>query len=125
MKRLGLLAVVGCALLSACATARPVPYNWGGYSSSLYSFKKDPTDEKLQAHKQVLIQIIQGSAEKSLKVPPGVCAEYGYILIREGNTAEGMKYLDLEAQTFPESKAFVERVKTQASQPTAEKEKTP
>jgi hypothetical protein len=91
----------------------------------LYSFKKDPTDEKLQAHKQVLIQIIQGSAEKSLKVPPGVCAEYGYILIREGNTAEGMKYLDLEAQTFPESKAFVERVKAQAIQPPTEKEKTP
>ncbi len=125
MKRLALLAVAGCTLLSACATAGPVPYNWDDYSSSLYSFKKDPTDEKLQAHKQVLIRIILESEEKSLKVPPGVCAEYGYILTREGKTAEGIRYLDLEAQTFPESKAFVERVKAQVSQPTAEKEKTP
>jgi hypothetical protein len=123
MRRLALIASAACVLLSACATARPIPYNWGDYSSSLYRLKKDSSDENLQAHKQVLVKIIQGSDGQTLRVPPGVYAEYGYILVKEGKTEEGMKYLDLEAQTFPESKVFIERVKAQAVQPTNEKER--
>jgi hypothetical protein len=122
MRRLALFALASCALLSACASARPLPYNWGNYPFTLYRLKKDPSNETLQAHKQVLVQIIQVSNQQSMRVPPGVFAEYGYILVKEGQTEEGLKYLDLEAQTYPESKVFVERVKAQASQPTGEKE---
>ncbi len=122
MRRVALFALATCALLSACARARPIPYYWGNYSLTLYQLKKDSSNEKLQSHKQVLIQIIQVSDQQSMRVPPGVFAEYGYILIKEGNTEEALKYLDLEAQTYPESKVFVERVKAQASQPTSEKE---
>ena len=124
MTRRALLALAICALLPACAT-RPIPYNWNQYSSSLYSLRKDPTDQKLEAHKQVLIQIIQGSSDKSLRVPPGICAEYGYILVKEGKVAEGVKYLDLEAQLFPESKILIDRIKTQALRPASDTEKKP
>jgi len=108
-------ALVACCLLTACVTP-PIPYNWTGYSSSLYALKKNPTDETLAAHKQVLIQIIQDSDGKSMKVPPGIYAEYGYILVKEGKAEEGMKYLDLESQKFPEATVFVQRIKTQLSQ---------
>ncbi len=121
MRRLALSVVAACVLLSACAKA-PLTYNWGEYSSSLYKLKKDPSDENLQNHKQALVQIIQGSAQQSLRVPPGVYAEYGYILVKEGKIEQGIKYLDLEAQTYPEAKVFVERVKAQAIQPPNEKE---
>ncbi len=122
MRRLALLALATYLLLSACTRARPIPYYWGNYPLTLYQLKKDPSNENLQTHKQVLIQIIQVSNQQSMRVPPGVFAEYGYILVKEGQTEEGLKYLDLEAQTYPESKVFVERVKAQASQPTSEKE---
>lgn len=136
------VALAACGLLTACATPS-IPYNWSGYSASLYALKKNPTDETLAAHKQVLTQVIQESEGKSMKVPPGIYAEYGYILVKEGKTEEGMKYLDLESQKFPEATVFVQRVKTQLSQPpsdsgkasasgsstpqagNAEKEKTP
>ena len=124
MRTLLVLVIAGCVGLSACTPAR-IPYNWGDYSSSLYTLKKEPSDEKLQAHKQVLLQIIQESGGKALKVPPGIYAEYGYLLVREGKTEEGFKYLDLEAQTFPESKVFVERVKAQAIPSTDQKEQKP
>jgi len=121
MRRLALSVVAACVLLSACAKA-PLTYNWGEYSSSLYKLKKDPSDENLQAHKEVLVQIIQGSNQQSLRVPPGLYAEYGYILVKEGKIEQGIRYLDLETQTYPESKVFVERVKAQAVQPPNEKE---
>ncbi len=122
MRQHVLVAIAASVLLSACATARPIPYAWGDYSSSLYKLKKDPSDENLRGHKQVLIQIIENSKQQSMRVPPGVYAEYGYIVTKEGKTEEGMKYLDLEAETYPESKAFVERVKAQAIRSTTEKE---
>lgn len=121
MRRLALFVFAASVLLSACAKA-PLTYNWGGYSSSLYKLKRDPSDENLQSHKQVLVQIIQGSAQQSLRVPPGVYAEYGYILVKEGKIEEGIKYLDLETQTYPEAKVLVERVKAQTIQPPNEKE---
>ena len=116
------MALAACVLLTACTTARPIPYAWGNYPLSLYQLKKEPSDANLQAHKQVLVQIIQASNRQSMRVPPGVSAEYGYILAREGQVEEGIKYLDLEAKTYPESTVFVERVKTQASQSPSEKE---
>jgi hypothetical protein len=116
------LALAACVLLTACTTARPIPYAWGHYSLTLYQLKKDPCDANLQIHKQVLVQIIQASNQQSMRVPPGVYAEYGYILVREGRAEEGVKYLDLEAKTYPESTVFVERVKAQASQAPSEKE---
>ena len=122
MRRIAVLFFAGCISLSACATV-PIPYNWSGYSSSLYGVKKEPSDEKLHAHKLVLMQIIQGSDGKPLRVPPGIYAEYGYILVKEGKTEEGIKYLDLEAQTFPEAKVFIERVKAQAIRPTDDKDR--
>jgi hypothetical protein len=120
--RWAVLMLVGASiLLSACAKP-PIAYYWGDYSASLYNAKKGPTEETLQTHKKVLVQIIQESNRQSLRVPPGVYAEYGYLLLKEGKAADGMKYLDLEAQTYPESRVFVERVKAQASQPAGEKE---
>ena len=116
------LALATCVLLVACATPRPIPYAWGNYSLALYHLKKDPCDANLQTHKQVLVQIIQASNQQSMRIPPGVYAEYGYILIREGQAEEGIKYLDLEAKTYPESTVFVERVKAQASPSPSEKE---
>jgi len=116
------LILAGASILFSACAKPPIAYYWGDYSSSLYNAKKNPTPESLQDHKKVLVHIIQESNRQSLRVPPGVYAEYGYLLLKEGNTTEGMKYLDLEAQTYPESKVFVERVKVQATQPADGKE---
>ena len=120
-QRFWLILLVVCWLISACAKP-PVTYYWGDYSATLYDAKKSPTAETLQKHKDALVQIIQESNRQSLRVPPGVYAEYGYLLLKEGNTTEGVKYLDLEAETYPESKAFIERVKTVVAKHAAKEE---
>jgi len=95
-----------------CATQKSM-YTWGDYSSSLYKLKKNPCDENLMKHKQVLSKIMEDSKENSLRVPPGVYCEYGYILIKEGKSNEALAYFDLEEKTYPESTIFIQRLKSQ------------
>ncbi|HLA69094.1 MAG TPA: DUF4810 domain-containing protein [Bacteroidota bacterium] len=84
---------------------------WGDYSSTLYSYKKTPDEKTLAAHKESLLLIITESPKKKLPVPPGVYAEYGYMLVLEGKEAEGLGYLDKELSLYPESGVFIARFK--------------
>jgi len=96
-----------------CATQQPM-YYWGDYSKSLYCCRKDSTEENLLKHKQILENIIEESAKRNLRVPPGVCAELGYIYFRQNNSQEAIKYFELEERTYPEAKILMQRL-TQAA----------
>lgn len=97
------------AFNAGCAK-HPQMYAWGDYSESLYNLKKEPTAENLANHKKILLEIMEESKEQSLRVPPGVYCEYGYILLKEGKSAEAMEYFDREQKTYPESTVFVQRL---------------
>ena len=105
---LGTLVIL-VIFISGCATQKM--YYWENYSKSLYDYKKDPSDKTLAEHKQVLLNIIQLSQENNVRVPPGVCCEYAYILIKEEKNDEAMKYLAMEEQAYPESRPFIARLK--------------
>lgn len=107
---LPLLAIASFAV--GCATQPPVNYYYGHYSQTLYRSKKDSTPATLAKHRQTLEDIIETSKKKSVKVPPGIYCEYGYMLAKEGS-AEAGKYFDLEVQTYPESEKFIGFVKSQ------------
>lgn len=101
---IAILGFIGC---------QPPPgvFYWGNYSSTLYDYKKNPSDTTLAVHKTALLDIMKNAPEKTKLVPPGVYAEYGYILLKEGKETEGMEYLAKEEQAFPESKVFIQRLK--------------
>jgi hypothetical protein len=104
-----LLAVLSLMLLFGC-----VPqglFFWGDYSETLYSFKKNPDEKTLTVHKAELLRIITTAPQKRKAVPPGIYAEYGFLLLQEGRTPEGMTYLDKEMKAFPESAPLVLRIK--------------
>ena len=42
--------------------------------------------------------------------PPGLCAEYGYLLAKQGDTERGVKLLEKETELYPESAVFVRRL---------------
>ena len=112
MNRMFLIFLIfTCYAFIGCATQKPM-YNWGDYSHSLYSYKQMPDAENIHKHKQVLYEIIEESNSKGLRVPPGVYCEYGYIFMKEGNNKEALRYFELEEQTYPESKVFIQTLKT-------------
>jgi hypothetical protein len=103
--------LLASAALSGCGPKSKM-YAWGNYSKTLYHCKKNPTDENILAHRNELLRIMAESEEHNMRVPPGVCAEYAYILMKEGNIEEANKYLDREELEYPESKQLVAFVRT-------------
>ena len=106
----GVLVLLGI-LVGGCAPTKNTIFYWGGYSSTLYELTKEPGKETLKAHKEQLLLIIAESPKRNKRVPPGVYAEYGYILLKEGNETEGMQYLNQEMGIYPEAAVFVQRIK--------------
>lgn len=88
-------------------------YAWENYSSTLYTLKKNPNQENIQAHMDELKRIMERSRELDLRVPPGVYCEYGSLLMKQGNKDEALRYFDLEQQTYPESAVFIRNLKAQ------------
>lgn len=118
MKRiiLLLLAIPVVTFMAGCTTPQNRPnYVWKNYSSSLYALKKAPSDENLKNHKDVLLSIMEESKKENCRVPPGVYCEYGYLLLKEGKEKEAFYYFDLEEKTYPESKIFIQNLKTYAT----------
>ena len=101
-----------CYFFIGCASQKAM-YYWGTYSNSLYDYKKFPNDENIAKYKGTLLNIIAESHERGLRVPPGVYCEYGYILMQEGSNKKAAKYFELEEQTYPESKVFIQKLKAQ------------
>jgi hypothetical protein len=114
MKMLTITSMFCLWALASCAPHDNTFY-WGEYSSTLYDFKKDPSEKTLEAHKKQLLLIIEESGKKNKKAPPGVNAEYAYFLLKEGKEADGMEYLEREKTLYPESTIFIERIRTEYS----------
>ncbi len=110
MKKIYVVLILMILFVAGCATQEPL-YYWGDYSQTLYKYKKQPKEENLIAYKACLVNIIEESNKRNKKAPPGVCCEYGYILLKEGNAQQALYYLEMEEKNYPESKVFIERLK--------------
>lgn len=106
------LPLAVAALISGCA-AQP-KYAWGKYDASLYAYYKAPAKEADLA--QALEAVIQTADAHHAVVAPGIYAEYGYLLLQQGNTLDATRYFTLESTHWPESKAFMARMVQVAAQ---------
>lgn len=97
--------LTGCA-----ATVTEAGYYWGDYARTLYDFEKTPSPETLEAHRFELESIIEESQKRDLRVPPGIHAELGYILLKEGDVRTGYSHYQAEMELYPESRLFLERL---------------
>ncbi|MCI5776410.1 MAG: hypothetical protein MR215_02090 [Bacteroidales bacterium] len=136
-------ASVALAMLTSCGGPKLYPlYNYGGaftaeagtsYEIWLHKNEKDATPESwcnLMVGYEVLIQNVGGVRKTP---PPGICAEYGYQLLKPGAAAtfrdhanekekewfktddyetyfrtRGIEMLKKEIELYPESKTFIE-----------------
>jgi len=111
VKTILLLSFVLPLFVVGCGTTSKDNFYWGNYSTTLYDYKKNPDQETLDAHKKELLSVMEISAEKNKITPPGVNAEYGFLLLKEGKQAEGFEYLAKEIELYPESAVFISRIK--------------
>lgn len=107
------------ALFTVAACAPTPLFYWGQYEESLYERHKDPSEGgQAVAFKMLEVTIQEAEANKS-RVPPGVYADYGYLLFKQGKADDAIVYFRREAETYPESRYLMESIisRIQSKQP--------
>lgn len=100
-----LLIVIPLLMLTGCATQK---YAWNGYDDSLYSYYKHP--ENKQRYIEHLNYIIEKAEQAKVKVPPGIYAEYGYMIYEAKDYPRAIVYFQKEEGAWPESTFFMEKM---------------
>ena len=108
--KFGLLALFSLLMIS-CTVMEDAPlYTWYDYGVVRARYRKDSTVESKEALRAEYINIWLGQKTRRKVVPPGIAAEYGLMLYKEGNTQDGLSYLRKEMELYPESKACVSKI---------------
>lgn len=106
-KTLGALSVILC--LNSCAVQTPL-YTWSDYNLTSYKYLKNVDDASTTTLMTTYENIINQQAGARHAVPPGIYADYGFLLLQQNRTAEGKAMLIKEIELYPESKVFIDRV---------------
>jgi hypothetical protein len=108
MKKMFFAAICIMALAS-CQTQQPL-YSWYDSEDATYQYTKRLTDEKLEKAMVQYQKVITKQKGTRKIVPPGVNAEYGYLLYKAGKKEEGLELLRAEIKIYPESEIFISRI---------------
>jgi hypothetical protein len=102
-----LLAATTLMLAAGCAGGGRL-YHWGRYDDALYRHYRNPQDR--EGWVEGLATVIRDAEERSLRVPPGIHAEYGYALYEEGRFPEAIAYFQREREQWPESRDLMDKM---------------
>ena len=105
LQYLVLLGVAGA--VSACGSTL---YHWGEYEDGLYLRATDTSEEAQAKAVRMLERAIHEAEENKGMLAPGVYADYGYLLFKQGRTEEAVENFRKEAELYPESKYFMNSV---------------
>jgi hypothetical protein len=109
MKKIVLLAFVAL-FFASCTTQKPL-YDWHNYDRTSYRYQKNGDEESiddiLESYKDIIKEQKKGTRGT---IPPGVYADYGFLLLQAGQTKRGADMLKREIKFYPESRVFIERI---------------
>lgn len=96
-------------MLTSCSTTKTL-YDWKGYDNAAFAFSKESSEDSLADLLEIYSRLID-KPKGMRKVPaPGICADYGYLLIKNGETERGKELIIKETVLYPESKVFLDRI---------------
>ncbi len=105
MKNLYYFIIFSTVLLTTgCVQSR---YAWDNYDQKLYNYYKSPENQ------EEFIDDLKGiiaKSEASGRVPPGIFAEYGYVLYEKGNYSDSIEYFKKEQAQWPESNVLMAKM---------------
>lgn len=104
----GLICMIG--LLSGCGMMNKQLYSWYKYENLSHKYAKNHNPEDEAKLVETYLQIIEKQNGIRQVVPPGIYAEYGFLLIKKGKQAEGLENLKKEIALYPESTLFISKI---------------
>lgn len=113
MKKIGIILICSCLCISCTTTSK---YSWYDYEDLTYKYSKKNTEElQVRVLEQYKKMIDKQKGTRGV-VPPGLYAEYGYLLYKTGKTNEGISFLKEEIKLYPESEKYISRIIKQLEQ---------
>lgn len=138
-----MIVVLGLSLLLGSCTTKTYLYNWGSYRSSkgasdyevtMYDYYHTQSPQSVCALLCQYEYMVKHPGGTRGVIPPGICAEYGYLLLQAETAAtflshatkkqketygpmgdygplfreKGMEMLQREMELYPESSVFIE-----------------
>lgn len=104
-----LFLLIPVIFLASCTSTKPL-YSWGKYEISSYNYLKNNDEKSSQELIKNYKAIITKQKGSRQVVPPGIYADYGFILLQSGKTEEGNAMIEKEIALYPESKIFIDRI---------------
>lgn len=101
--------VIILTMAASCTTQLPL-YTWENYEAKSYDYLKNSDEASTQSLIEVYEKIIKTQKGSRGVVPPGIYADYGFLLLQANKTAEGQQMLAKEVELYPESKVFIDRI---------------
>ncbi len=99
---IGLMSVM---MLSGCVPAGL--YYWGDYETSLFERYVENNPQHTDVY---LTQTLLEAEKQHRKVPPGVYADYGFLLYTRGDKAGAIENFQKERALYPESLALMNKL---------------
>jgi hypothetical protein len=103
------LVLFAVLLFMGCATQETL-YTWNNYEVTSYNYLKNTDEKSTQELIETYKKIIKKQQGKRGIVPPGIYADYGFLLLQTDKKEEGMAMLQKEVELYPESRVFIERI---------------
>jgi len=107
MKKLVFISLL-ITMFSSCAV-KPL-YSWGKYEAASYNYLKKSDEKSTQQLIEAYEKIIKKQNGTRGVVPPGVYADYGFVLLQANKMDQGKAMLEKEIALYPESKIFIDRI---------------
>ena len=108
-KTIAFLSIVVILGLTGCAPKNYLQESMNKHGNSLYTYKKDPSQENRENHIKTLEKIISRSQLYGRIVPPGIYAEYGFFLLKN-DPMEAKKCFLIEKELYPEAAVFIDNL---------------
>lgn len=109
IKRL-IIAVIAAVALYSCGTVQQPLYSWYDSQDATYKYTKRATEADLNRAMAQYELVINKQNGTRMTVPPGMNAEYGFLLCKAGKKNEGIALLKEEMRLYPESEKFISRI---------------
>ena len=109
MKKILAVTIIAVLCFASCTTQQPL-YTWDKYHLTSYNYLKNTDEKATEALAKTYLNIIGKQKGTRKTVPPGVYADYGFLLIQTDKVEEGKKMLQMEIALYPESAVFIGRI---------------
>lgn len=104
-----ILFIVVFFSLNACVAPKQL-YSWEDYDQKSFNYLKDSDTKSVTELKESYKKIIEKQTGTRGVIPPGIYADYGFILLKENNIEEAKGMFLKEISLYPESKIFIDRI---------------